>query len=131
MDKFIINGPSKLEGSVGISGAKNAVLPIMTACLAAPGIYTLKNVPILRDTKTMIKLLEIIGSKVYLDKNRLEIDTRGCSNPEAPYDLVKTMRASFYVLGPLLSRFKYSKVSLPVLLLQWDPCSTQILVWGT
>ena len=113
MDKFIINGPSIIEGSIEVSGAKNAVLPIMTACLAIPGIYTLKNVPILRDTKTMIKLLEIIGSKVSLFENQLKIDTRNCNNPEAPYNLVKTMRASFYVLVPLLSRFKYSKVSLP------------------
>ena len=113
MDKFIINGPTQLKGSVDISGAKNAALPIMTACLGYPGIYTLDNVPDLRDTRTMIRLLEIIGSKVKKNGNQIIIDTRKCDNPEAPYDLVKTMRASFYVLGPLLSRFAYSKVSLP------------------
>ena len=113
MDRFIIKGPTKLKGEVTISGSKNAALPIMTACLVHPGIYTLNNVPNLRDTRTMIKLLEIIGSKVEVDGNTLTIDTRNCNNPEAPYDLVKTMRASFYVLGPLLSRFKYAKVSLP------------------
>ena len=64
MDKFIIEGPVKLKGDVFISGSKNAALPIMTACLAHPGIYKLKNVPTLRDTRTMIRLLEIIGSKV-------------------------------------------------------------------
>ena len=113
MDKFIINGPSTLKGEVEISGAKNAVLPIMTACLAFPGVYTLKNVPMLRDTKTMIKLLEIIGADVDVFNDELVINSKKCNNPEAPYELVKTMRASFYVLGPLLSRFKYSKVSLP------------------
>ncbi len=113
MDKFIIKGPTELKGSVDISGAKNAALPIMTACLGYPGIYTLNNVPDLRDTRTMIRLLEIIGSKIEKNGNQLIIDTRECDNPEAPYELVKTMRASFYVLGPLLSRFSYSKVSLP------------------
>ena len=113
MDKFIIKGPTTLNGSVNISGSKNAALPIMTACLASPGKYTLNNVPNLRDTRTMIKLLEIIGSKVIFKNNTVLIDTIDCNNPEAPYDLVKTMRASFYVLGPLLSRFKYAKVSLP------------------
>ena len=113
MDKFVINGPVKLQGSVEISGAKNAVLPIMTACLAYPGIYTLNNVPVLRDTTTMVKLLKTIGADVEINNSQLVIDTRTCDNPEAPYELVKTMRASFYVLGPLLSRFKYSKVSLP------------------
>ncbi len=113
MDKFIIEGPSKLNGDVTISGSKNAALPIMTACLAFPGIYKLNNVPDFRDTRTMIKLLEIIGSKIEKDNNTIIIDTTKCDNPEAPYELVKTMRASFYVLGPLLSRFKYAKVSLP------------------
>ena len=113
MDKFVLNGPSELKGNVSISGSKNAALPIMAACLTYPGIYKLNNVPNLRDTRTMIKLLEIIGSKVEHNNNSLTIDTRNCDNPEAPYDLVKTMRASFYVLGPLLSRFKYAKVSLP------------------
>ena len=113
MDKFIINGPSILSGEVEISGAKNAVLPIMTACLSFPGVYKLKNVPMLRDTKTMIKLLEIIGAEVDVSNDELVINSKKCNNPEAPYELVKTMRASFYVLGPLLSRFKYSKVSLP------------------
>tara|TARA_Y100001970_G_scaffold285133_1_gene404035 strand:+ start:4958 stop:6217 length:1260 start_codon:yes stop_codon:yes gene_type:complete len=113
MDKFLIEGPTQLNGTVNISGAKNAALPIMTACIAFPGLYTLNNVPDLRDTRTMVKLLEIIGSKVVVNGNQLIIDTTKCYNPEAPYDLVKTMRASFYVLGPLISRFGYCKVSLP------------------
>ena len=113
MDSFLIKGPTKLNGEVDISGSKNAALPIMTACLAKPGIYRLKNVPNLRDTRTMIRLLKIIGSKVSVNNSNITIDTTNCDNPEAPYELVKTMRASFYVLGPLLSRFEYSKVSLP------------------
>ena len=113
MDSFKIKGPAKLSGQVSISGSKNAALPIMVACVARPGIYTLNNVPNLRDTRTMIKLVETIGAKVQKHKNQVIIDTRDCNNPEAPYDLVKTMRASFYVLGPLLSRFSTAKVSLP------------------
>ena len=113
MDKFVINGPTRLSGEINISGSKNAALPIMTACLAFPGKYTLSNIPNLRDTKTMLKLLAIIGCKITHEEKSIIIDTRKCNNPEAPYDLVKTMRASFYVLGPLLSRFKYAKVSLP------------------
>ena len=113
MDKFLIKGPTKLNGTIKISGAKNAALPIMAACLAKPGVYQLKNIPNLRDTRTMSKLLKIIGCKIFNSKSILTIDTRNCDNPEAPYDLVKTMRASFYVLGPLLARFGTVKVSLP------------------
>jgi len=113
MDKFIVEGPTKLYGEVDISGSKNAALPIMTACLGKAGLYLLKNVPDLRDTRTMSKLLEIIGCKVKYQSNSILIDSTECNNPEAPYELVKTMRASFYVLGPLLSRFGYAKVSLP------------------
>ena len=113
MDSFKIKGPAKLSGEVSISGSKNAALPIMVACIARSGIYTLNNVPNLRDTRTMIKLVETIGAKVQKNNNQVIIDSRNCNNPEAPYDLVKTMRASFYVLGPLLSRFNIAKVSLP------------------
>ena len=113
MDKFIINGGTPLKGEVEISGAKNAVLPIMTATIIAPGKYCLKNVPELQDTLTMIRLLEMVGATIHYENNILNIDTTNCDTPIAPYDLVKTMRASFYVLGPFLSRFKYAEVSLP------------------
>ena len=113
MDSFIIEGPKKLNGTVKISGSKNAALPILTACLAKPAIYNLKNIPNLKDTRTMLQLLKITGAKILRKKDSILIDTRKCDNPEAPYDLVKTMRASFYVLGPLLSRFGYAKVSMP------------------
>ena len=113
MDKLIIHGQKPLSGSVKISGAKNAVLPIMTAAIMAEGKSRIKRVPDLRDTRTMIKLLEIVGAKCTFDDGSLTIDGSTVNNPEAPYDLVKTMRASFYVLGPLLARFGSVKVSLP------------------
>ena len=113
MDKLIINGGNKLYGDVQISGAKNAVLPIMTATLIVPGNYKINNVPDLRDTRTMIQLLKIIGANVQYSNNTLLIDTKECNNPHAPYDLVKTMRASFYVLGPFMARFNKAQVSLP------------------
>ena len=114
MDKFLIKGGEKLYGEIDISGAKNAVLPIMAASLIVPGKSRILNVPDLRDTRTMIKLLKIIGCSVeYVGQNELLIDSRRCNNPCAPYKLVKTMRASFYVLGPLLARFGRSEVSLP------------------
>jgi len=113
MDKIIIQGQNPLSGSVKISGAKNAVLPIMTAALMAEGESVITRVPNLRDTRTMIKLMEIVGARCSFKDNDLLIDASTVNNPEAPYDLVKTMRASFYVLGPLLARFGTVKVSLP------------------
>ena len=113
MDKIIIQGQNPLSGSVKISGAKNAVLPIMTAALMAEGESVITRVPDLRDTRTMIKLMEIVGARCSFKDNNLLIDASTVNNPEAPYDLVKTMRASFYVLGPLLARFGTVKVSLP------------------
>ena len=113
MDKIIIKGNNPLRGSVKISGAKNAVLPVMAATLLAPGKFTIHKVPDLRDTRTMMKLLNIIGAKTKYENGKLIIDTISANNPEAPYDLVKTMRASFYVLGPLISRFGRVNVSLP------------------
>ena len=113
MDRIIIEGQNSLSGSVDISGAKNAVLPVMTAALMADCKSIISKVPNLRDTRTMIKLLEIVGAKCSFSDNNLVIDSKSVDNPEAPYDLVKTMRASFYVLGPLLAKFGYVKVSLP------------------
>ncbi len=113
MDKIVIQGQNSLSGSVNISGAKNSVLPIMTAALMAGGESVISRVPDLKDTRTMIKLMEIVGAKCSMEGNRLKIDAESVNNPEAPYELVKTMRASFYVLGPLLARFGTVKVSLP------------------
>ena len=113
MDKFTINGSKPLNGVVPISGAKNAILPIMVATIISPGEYCLKNVPELRDTFTMKRLLEMVGAQVKFKNNIMHIDTSGCDTPIAPYELVKTMRASFYVLGPFMSRYNYAEVSLP------------------
>lgn len=113
MDKFVIEGQHTLTGEMVVSGAKNAALPIMAATLLWPGRYVLRNVPDLRDTRTFIRLMELIGAQVVFADNRLDIDTQDCNRPEAPYELVKTMRASFYVLGPLLARFGRCRVSLP------------------
>ena len=113
MDKIVIEGRRPLSGTVKMSGAKNAVLPIMTAALIPSGISRITRVPKLRDTYTMIKLLEIVGANVEFTGNTLEIDSTNVDNPEAPYDLVKTMRASFYILGPLMARFGRVKVSMP------------------
>ena len=113
MENIVIQGKAKLSGEVEISGAKNAVLPIMTATLMGNGSSNLKNVPDLRDTRTMIKLLEITGARCTFKNGSLKINAEKVVNPEAPYDLVNTMRASFYVLGPLIARFGYVKVSLP------------------
>ncbi|OQY10113.1 MAG: UDP-N-acetylglucosamine 1-carboxyvinyltransferase [Fusobacteriia bacterium 4572_132] len=113
-DGFIITGGMKLKGEVKISGAKNAALPILAATLIAEGEYILKNVPDLKDIKTMIKLLEEMGLEVQkVKENSYKIINRGIKNIEAPYDLVKTMRASFLVMGPLLANVKKAKVSLP------------------
>ncbi|MEC8915396.1 MAG: UDP-N-acetylglucosamine 1-carboxyvinyltransferase [Candidatus Neomarinimicrobiota bacterium] len=113
MDKIIIEGQNTLSGSVAISGAKNAVLPIMAASLMGKGRATITRVPDLRDTRTMIRLMEIIGAVCEYENGTLTVDGSIVDNPEAPYELVKTMRASFYVLGPLLARFGEVRVSLP------------------
>ena len=113
MDKLVINGGNELKGKVKISGAKNAVLPIMASSLLAEGITTIKNVPNLKDTRTFIELLSILGAKCNFEDSNLTIDATKITSLEAPYDLVKTMRASFYVMGPLLGRFGETKVSLP------------------
>ncbi len=113
MDKIHINGGKPLEGTVQISGAKNAALPILAATLLVPGLHTLNNVPDLRDTRTMLKLLETLGATHSRKGTTVYVDTSGLTGGEAPYDLVKTMRASVLVLGPLLARSGYARVSLP------------------
>ncbi|RMF70361.1 MAG: UDP-N-acetylglucosamine 1-carboxyvinyltransferase [Calditrichaeota bacterium] len=113
MDKIVVKGGKRLEGTVPISGAKNAVLPIMAATLLGRGTFRITNVPDLRDVKTMAHLLRIIGAQVEFSDHALTIDTSNCNFFEAPYELVKTMRASIYVLGPLVARFSQARVSLP------------------
>lgn len=114
MDKLIIRGGKRLEGEVNISGAKNAALPIMAASLLVPHPVAISNVPHLKDVTTMMELLGRLGAKLVLDeKMNVHIDAAGVNSVEAPYDLVKTMRASILVLGPLLARFGSANVSLP------------------
>jgi len=113
MDAFIIKGGRKLSGRIEVAGAKNAALPVMAATLLTPAVHTLRNVPILSDTRTMAKVLETLGARVEFRGNTCKIDTSTVKSVEAPYDLVRTMRASIYVLGPLLARFGAAKVSLP------------------
>jgi UDP-N-acetylglucosamine 1-carboxyvinyltransferase len=113
LDKLIIKGGKKLTGDVTVSGSKNAALPIFIATILAPGVHEISNVPFLRDINTTIKLLESLGASVDGAGNVVRIDTSGVNTHEATYDLVKTMRASVLVLGPLLSRFGIARVSLP------------------
>ncbi len=114
MDKLRIKQSLRLKGEVSISGAKNAALPIMCAgLLANKGELNLHNVPDLKDIKTLDILLSRMGAKIEFNDNKMAIDTTGLDKFIADYDLVKTMRASILVLGPLLSRFGEAKVSLP------------------
>ncbi len=114
MDKLIIGGGTPLNGSVRISGAKNAVLPILVATLLCDDAVTLENVPHLNDVTTTMTLLGRMGVKLTLSENMLiEADASDVNNYEAEYELVKTMRASILVLGPLLARFGEAVVSLP------------------
>jgi UDP-N-acetylglucosamine 1-carboxyvinyltransferase len=114
MAKIIINGGDVLQGEVQISGAKNAVLPILCATILADEPVTLSNVPHLHDVTTTISLLGALGAKITVDDHQtLHIDPRSVNQTVAPYELVKTMRASILVLGPLLAKFGHAEVSLP------------------
>jgi UDP-N-acetylglucosamine 1-carboxyvinyltransferase len=114
VDKLLIEGGVPLAGEVSISGAKNAALPLICAALLTDKPLTLANVPHLNDVTTMLRLLAQMGVDVTLDeKNSLVLDAGGLNKPEAPYDMVKTMRASILTLGPLLARTGRARVSLP------------------
>ncbi len=114
MQFFQIEGGTPLDGEVVISGAKNAVLPLQAAALLADGKMTIKNVPRLKDVATLASLIEGMGVKVKIDKdNNITTDTSTIKNQVAPYELVRTMRASILVLGPLVARYGYAEVSLP------------------
>ncbi|HNI65358.1 MAG TPA: UDP-N-acetylglucosamine 1-carboxyvinyltransferase [Pseudomonadales bacterium] len=114
MDKLIITGGGRLDGEIRISGAKNSALPILAATLLCDEKMEIGNLPHLHDITTMIELLGCMGVEVMLDEQmRVEINTRTLHTPSAPYELVKTMRASILVLGPLLARHGQAEVSLP------------------
>jgi UDP-N-acetylglucosamine 1-carboxyvinyltransferase len=113
MDKIVIRGGERLIGDVEVSGSKNATLPIFTASLLAEGTNLFHNIPYLMDVRTIIKVLRNLGVKIGEDGKTYRIDATEISNHEAPYDLVKTMRASILVLGPLVARMRKATVSLP------------------
>jgi len=113
MEKLIIEGGIPLKGEVKISGAKNAALPIMAASLLTDEPCILRNIPKLRDTATMAKLLRSLGKTVEIENKRIKVSSNGKINHVAEYKLVSTMRGSFCVLGPLLAKLNKAKVSLP------------------
>ncbi|MBC8647107.1 MAG: UDP-N-acetylglucosamine 1-carboxyvinyltransferase [Thermoanaerobaculia bacterium] len=113
MDKFVISGPSRLQGEVEVAGAKNAALPCLAAALLTREPVRLTNLPPVRDVTTMKRLLAHVGARVEGEGHTVEIETRTVGSADAPYDLVKTMRASVLALGPLLAREGHVRVSLP------------------
>ncbi|MBI4686141.1 MAG: UDP-N-acetylglucosamine 1-carboxyvinyltransferase [Nitrospirae bacterium] len=113
MDKLIIKGGSPLKGEIEISGAKNAALPVIAASLLTSGECIINRVPDLRDIKTMGRLLKNMGAEFHYESNKAIVRTDRIKNLEAPYDLVKEMRASVLVLGPMVARFGRARVSLP------------------
>jgi UDP-N-acetylglucosamine 1-carboxyvinyltransferase len=113
MDKIIVEGGRRLEGDVIVSGAKNAALPILVSALLTDGWNTFSNVPALMDIESTKKLLSTLGAQVTAENGTVRINSSGLNSHEAPYDLVRKMRASILVLGPLLARLKKARVSLP------------------
>jgi len=113
MDKIVVQGGERLVGEVDVGGSKNAALPIFAACLLTGGVNTLHNVPDLRDVQTIGKVLSNLGVKIGREEKIYRIDASEVTSHEAPYDLVKTMRASILVLGPLVARLGKAIVSLP------------------
>jgi UDP-N-acetylglucosamine 1-carboxyvinyltransferase len=113
MDKLRIEGGRPLGGTIGVSGAKNAALPILVAALLSRDPLVVRNVPGLHDVGTTLKLLERMGARCARDADAVTMDASGVNSVEAPYDLVRTMRASILVLGPLVARFGEARVSLP------------------
>src|SRR2546421_793699 len=113
MDKFVIKGGHPLTGTIATSGSKNAALPALAAALLTAEPVTLRGIPTVRDIRTMQRLLVDIGSKVDVSSDSVRIETPEITSPEAPYELVKTMRASSLVLGPLAARAGRARVSLP------------------
>ncbi len=113
MDKILVQGGRQLQGTVQVSGAKNAALPILVSALLCDGLNTFTNVPILRDIQSTLQLLAHLGVRCSMEGHTVQVDASGLNNDEAPYDLVRKMRASILVLGPLVARLKKARVSLP------------------
>ncbi len=113
MDKILVEGGRRLVGNVTISGAKNAALPILAAALLTDGTCRFTNVPDLRDIHSIVQLLQSLGARVERQEDKVVVNASGLASSEAPYDLVRKMRASILVLGPLLARLQHARVSLP------------------
>ena len=115
MDKFIVKGPCKIKGEISISGSKNAALPILASTILFDKTVTIENLPRVKDINTMLNLLKSLGSKIILSRDRKTAKIINKKNMKtfASYSLVKTMRGSILVLGPLISKFYRSKTSLP------------------
>ena len=117
MDRFVLRPSGPLQGTVDVNGAKNSVLKLMAACLLAPGLHRLDNVPVIRDVAIMSDVLRAMGAEVLHEgrgpDGHLEITVPEDVTPIAPYELVEKMRASIVVLGPLLARYGTARVSMP------------------
>ena len=114
MEKLLIKGGNSLSGKIKCSGAKNAALPMIASTILCEDKITLKNLPYLQDITTMFELLGSMGSEILLDENmNFTISSSNLSDIEARYELVKTMRASILVLGPLLARYGKARIALP------------------
>jgi UDP-N-acetylglucosamine 1-carboxyvinyltransferase len=115
MDSIVIRGGAVLEGEIQVSGAKNAALPLLFATLLTPERCRLRHVPALADIRTTLKVLQHLGAEVTAaaEGHEVTVEARDLTSTEAPYELVKTMRASFLALGPLLARFGHARVSTP------------------
>src|SRR5262249_25826474 len=113
VDKFRIQGGVPLEGQIAVSGSKNSALPALAACLLTADRAVLEGIPRVRDIRTMIELLRHTGAEVKQEGCRVTVEAAGIARPEAPYEVVKTMRASSLVLGPLVARCGRARVSMP------------------
>ena len=114
MDKLVIRGGNRISGAIAASGSKNSALPVIAATLLTPdGTFAIDRIPDLKDVRTFIQLLDYLGAETSFENNLLKVSTGHLKSIEAPYELVKKMRASIYVLGPLLARFGHTRVSLP------------------
>ncbi len=114
MEKFIIHGGRPLHGEIDISGAKNAAVAILPATLLAKDIFTIENVPDIKDISSMLQILEEMGAVVrYTGKSTIQIDTRSSHSKEVPYELTRNLRASYYLLGALLGMYNYAYVAMP------------------
>ena len=129
MDVYKVSKSDPLDGEVEISGAKNAVLPVMAATLLASGVSRIRNVPDLKDVRTMADVLRVMGARVTANGSEMTVDASEITHLEAPYELVSTMRASIYVMGPALARFGEVRVSLPGGC-AWGPRPVDLHIWG-